>query len=221
MAIPIPDPQEAQWLEALGGRISADALTPSELEHLRQLQGYFQQRDLRDGQLQPSVESEARLLARVRAAAPATVASKAQEVAVAGPSLATQFVNFLKWLLPVKGQMGGRYAALAGLAMVAIVLPQLLRQPQDEAQIAKQLVPAAAQVQSLAATQPLETARQLHQALALAGVVAELIPRGKGGFLLVASITLEQRQQVQDQLKPLGLQLPVNGALQILVTGSE
>jgi hypothetical protein len=216
---------DERWLDAFAGRMPSvgNDLTDTEIVKIGQIRGYFEMRNSIERALIPSDASEARLLARIRSQFQTDLAPdrRLRQAPVAGQDVPSRLGRFMDWLLPPTGNLNGRYAVVAGLAMAAAFLPALLQPPRVQDVAEKRLVIVPFSLQRVLVSVPAQTAEQLRLALARAGVQAQVHPGANGVHTVSATVGANLRARVLDQLGPWGLTVPENGQLVIQVYGTE
>lgn len=217
--------EDRAWLAALGGLTTPSASDPQSA-HAQALRQYFAQRAAHEDAPVPATLSEARMLQRLRQAgvfdAPAAAAPARNKPAAAqAPSLTRRLQAVLDWLVPSGAGAGPRYALVSGLAVVVMVLPVVLQQPDagDPAPVFRMgnphnsgPVPMAGQL--LLSTAPQQQAEQLLAQLQARGVQAQLQDQGHT-VVLQAQVPPARQAAAQEALQPWGLQVPPDGQLRI------
>jgi hypothetical protein len=211
---PAPDnPEDQAWLETLAGQ----PMNTTSAHQALQLRRYFAQRDELEAQHAPSAESQARMLSKLQRAG---VLKASQAAAPSTSALAHRLTAFLDWLIPVGPGAAPRYALIAGVALVAMVAPVFM-QPHapshhSDWRSGNRTVPLGANVHTLLAHNPAQTAQEIQAALHTVGVSADIRSQADG-LLLRAAVHPADQMPLQQALAPWGVTAPSSGALELRI----
>lgn len=223
------------WLAALGGQPPAgmeaesDDGTPAmNTNHALHLRQYFLQRAAMEDATPLGPESEARMLARLRAAgvipsepAPAAPQRRA-DPATHGPNLADRLTGWLEWLLPSGPGAMPRYATLGVIALAVMVAPLLFHPGTPNTNDPNgtlrhgQVAPLPSPELLVLSADPAQQVQQLRAALEAAGASVQVRFSG-ASYELSIDAAASQRAAVQGALAPWGMALPAQGGLTLKV----
>jgi hypothetical protein len=196
------------WLDVLAGRAEpTDAATGEALRYRE----YFERCAL-DERAEIDEAAYLRTMNYLRARG----AFKREPEAPNGAGKWRTMINRLR----IPAQPGTRAALFVTLMLAVVVMPLVMHQPQESAQIKglpKGLPPlTTAEENVLVATDPVQQARAIQAALILNGVASDVEP-GEAQLLLTATVGAEEFEAAREALLQFGVALPADGRLRILI----
>lgn len=202
--------EDDRWLAALAGRNQADSPETRQATALREV--LLTEMELLD-QPDPARQQRIRNLVEARLAAERASASSPE------PGLWARAMN---WIFPEGGGHSLRRAGLAAGLVAAIAVPLVLNTNRDGGaddpsgikSVPKIGVPTDSVVQRLPSSDPDKTMGQVVSILASAGVAADVQADGTAR-LVNATVPPDQRANVAEALRGLGIALPADGRLQV------